>query len=289
VGALAAAGIVASLMQALVVPLVPELPELLGTSASNASWAITATLLAGAVATPVVGRLGDLYGKRRMLLVSLFVLVAGSVICALADSLVPVVIGRALQGTSMGIIALGISIMRDAIPPERLGSGMALMSSSLGIGAALGIPGAALVAENADWHALFWASAGLGLLVALLVWRIVPASPTRPGGRFDAIGAPRVATGVGAAAPRWGCSPPRPSSCCCGARTSCACRSRSSTSAPAPAVRCWSPIWRPSWSVSRCTPPCWCPSSSSSSPRRPATGWASRWSRPACGWRPPGW
>src|SRR5690242_743799 len=88
---MAVAGIVASLMQTLVVPLVGELPKLLGTSASNASWVITATLLAGAVTTPVIGRLGDLYGKRRMMLVCAVPLIAGSVICALAGSLVPMI------------------------------------------------------------------------------------------------------------------------------------------------------------------------------------------------------
>lgn len=121
VAVLAFAGIVVSLMQTLVIPLVPELPGYLGASASDTTWAITATLLAGAVATPVVGRLGDMYGKRRMLLASLAMLVAGSAVCALSDSLVPMVVGRTLQGLSAGVIALGISIMRDELPPERLG------------------------------------------------------------------------------------------------------------------------------------------------------------------------
>src|SRR5262245_33065974 len=110
---LAFAGVVVSLMQTLVIPLVPKLPSLLGAPASDTAWAITATLLAGAVATPWVGRLGDMYGKRRMLLVSLAILVAGSVVCALSDSLTPMVVGRAMQGLAAGVIALGISIMRD--------------------------------------------------------------------------------------------------------------------------------------------------------------------------------
>ncbi|WP_141753692.1 MFS transporter, partial [Streptomyces luteocolor] len=78
VGILAFAGIVAAITQTLVVPLIAELPVLLDTSASNASWVITATLLAAAVATPVAGRLGDMFGKRRMLLASLLPLVVGS-------------------------------------------------------------------------------------------------------------------------------------------------------------------------------------------------------------------
>ncbi|OKI44654.1 hypothetical protein A6A29_35140 [Streptomyces sp. TSRI0281] len=74
---LALAGVVVALMQTIVIPLVPELPRLLDASAADTTWAITATLLAGAVATPVMGRLGDMYGKRRMLLVSLGLLAPG--------------------------------------------------------------------------------------------------------------------------------------------------------------------------------------------------------------------
>src|SRR5699024_12373203 len=154
--------IVVSLMQSLIIPIIPELPALLHASASDAAWAITATLLAAAVATPTMGRLGDMYGKRRMLLVSVVALVAGSVIGALTDSLGPMIVARALQGFSAGVIALGISIMRDELPSERLGSSIALMSASLGVGGALGLPAAAFLAENADWHVLFWASAALG-------------------------------------------------------------------------------------------------------------------------------
>lgn len=189
VAVLALAGITVSLMQTLVIPLIPALPGLLHASAADATWAITATLLAGAVATPTMGRLGDMYGKRRMLLISLGALVAGSAVGALSDSLVPMVAGRTLQGLAAGVIPLGISIMRDELPAERLGSATALMSASLGVGGALGLPAAALLAENADWHALFWTSAGLGVVVTALVVALVPESPVRTGGRFDVPGA----------------------------------------------------------------------------------------------------
>ncbi|MFE2723223.1 MFS transporter [Kitasatospora sp. NPDC059327] len=196
VAALAFAGITVAVMQTIVIPIIPALPGLLHTSASNASWALTATLLAGAVATPVSGRLGDLFGKRRMLLASLVLMIVGSVVAALGSSLVPVVVGRALQGAAAGVIPLGISIMRDVLPRERLGSAMGLMSSSLGIGGALGLPAAAVVAQRADWHWLFWGSAGLGVLAAALVLTIVPESPDRTGGRFDAIGAAGLSAGL---------------------------------------------------------------------------------------------
>jgi MFS family permease len=193
---LALGGIVVSLMQTLVIPLIPKLPALLGASAADTPWVITATLLASAVATPVVGRLGDMYGKRRMLLISLALLVTGSVVAALSDTLTPMVVGRALQGLAAGVIPLGISIMRDELPAERLGSATALMSASLGVGAALGLPASAFLAEQADWHLLFWIAAGLGALVAVLVLTCVPESDVRTGGRFDLTGAIGLSTAL---------------------------------------------------------------------------------------------
>lgn len=185
---LAFCGAVVAVMQTLVVPLLPHVPGLTGSSPAAAGWLVTITLLTGAVFTPVLGRAGDMYGKRRVLLASLGVLTAGSVMCAVTSDIGWLIGGRGLQGTALAVIPLGISIIRDELPPERILPSIALMSSTLGIGAAIGIPAAALVVENFDWHAMFWASAALGLFDCLLVLWIVPESPLRTAGRFDAPG-----------------------------------------------------------------------------------------------------
>lgn len=189
VAVLAFTGIVVSLMQTLVIPLIPQLPTLLDASAADTAWAITATLLAGAVAVPVMGRLGDMFGKRLLLLISLALMIAGSITGALSESLVPLIVGRALQGLAAGVIPLGISVMRDVLPREKLAGATATMGASLGVGGALGLPAAALIAEYADWHFLFWISAALGVVVAVLVVITVPESKVRTGGTFDAVGA----------------------------------------------------------------------------------------------------
>ncbi|WP_406363676.1 MFS transporter [Streptomyces sp. NBC_01579] len=193
---LAFAGITVAVMQTLLVPVIKDLPALLHTDPSNATWVLTATLLAGAVATPIMGRLGDLYGKRKMLLTSLAVMVIGSLICAFTDQLVVMIAGRALQGFAMGAIPLGIGIMRDELPREKLGSAMALMSSSIGVGGGLALPAAALVAQHADWHTLFFGAAGLGVLSMALTVLAVPETSLRAPGRFDLPGALGLSLGL---------------------------------------------------------------------------------------------
>ncbi|MEU0332893.1 MFS transporter [Streptomyces sp. NPDC006193] len=193
---LAFAGIVVAVMQTLLVPVVKDLPQLLDTAPSNATWVLTSTLLSGAVATPIMGRLGDLYGKRRMLILSLAVMVAGALVSALTSQLLTMIAGRALQGFAMGAIPLGIGLMRDMLPRERLGSAMALMSSSIGVGGGLALPAAALVAQHTDWHVLFYGAAGLGVLAIALTLLAVPESPVRAGGTFDLPGALGLSTGL---------------------------------------------------------------------------------------------
>lgn len=189
VAILALTGMAVSIMQTIVVPLLPHLPDILHTSAENSSWVLTVTLMVGAVFTPIAGRLGDMLGKRRMLMITTTMMVVGSVLCAFSSSLVPMLIGRALQGMSLGSIALGISLMRDILPKERLGSAVALMSATLGIGGAIGLPLSALVAQNLSWHYLFVGSAVLGAIAFIAVLLVIPESKVRSGGSFDARGA----------------------------------------------------------------------------------------------------
>ncbi|SIS21246.1 MFS transporter [Williamsia sterculiae] len=189
-------GMVAALMQTLVIPIQPELPKLLGTSVSSASWVITATLLGGAVAMPIAGRLGDMFGKQRVLIASALFLAAGSLVAALSDSVLPLVAGRTLQGLAMGFIPVGISLMREVTPPRLTSSAVAAMSATLGVGGAIGLPLSAWVAESLDWHALFWVSLGLALVVLVLIATLIPHVDDQHGGRLDVVGALGLIVGL---------------------------------------------------------------------------------------------
>lgn len=208
-------GLAAALTQTLVIPIQSELPQLLGTTPANASWVITATLLAAAVSMPVAGRVADLLGKQRVLVVSAGILLVGSVVCALGDSLVPVLVGRTLQGMAMGFIPVGISLLREITPPSMTSTSIAAMSATLGVGGAIGLPLSAWIADAYDWHALFWLSAGLAAVILLATVLAVPHVRDAGGGRLDVVGAVGLAVGLVAflvgvsKATEWGWGDPR--------------------------------------------------------------------------------
>jgi MFS family permease len=124
-----------------------------------------------------------------MLVVSMGFLLVGSVVSAVGGSLATMVVGRALQGLAMGAIALGISVLRDELPPEKVGAGVARMSATMGVGGAIGLPLAAFIADRASWHTLFWVTAGLAAVCGVAVLLLVPESPVRTPARFDVLGA----------------------------------------------------------------------------------------------------
>lgn len=193
---LAIAGVTGSFMMTMVIPLQPQLPVLLDASAGDTAWIVTVTLLVSAIVTPIAGKLGDMYGKRLMILVLLGLVLMGSVIAALATTLGPVLFARALQGAGLAVIPLGVSILRDILPTRELGAATALVTASVGLGSSLAQPISAFLAEHVGWHAIFWVGAALAAVCFLLVRLTVPVRTRRSGGRFDFAGAVGLALGL---------------------------------------------------------------------------------------------
>lgn len=185
IATLALAGLSAAFSQTVLIPIQGALPDLLGAPASQTAWVITVTLLASAIFTPIAGRLGDMYGKRRVSLVLMVFLIVGSLLASIADTLTPLLVGRAFQGLSMGVIPLGMSLLRDVVDKKRLGTAIAIVSATLGVGGAIGLPLSAVVTEYYNWHMLFVFSAGLAALVMLCIFFVVPSTKTRAYGRVD--------------------------------------------------------------------------------------------------------
>ncbi|NMO51634.1 MFS transporter [Actinoplanes sp. TBRC 11911] len=177
-----------SLTQSLLVPVLGEVGTDLHASGDGAAWILTSTLLVGAVAVPAFGRLGDLYGTRRMVIVALAALVLGSLICAFAHDLSTMIVGRSVVGISVATVPLSISLVGVTLPREHSGSGIALISAMLGVGGALGLPLAGVIAQYADYHVLFWICVAGGILaIPGIVW-LVPSPERSAHGRMDIIG-----------------------------------------------------------------------------------------------------
>lgn len=188
-----------ALMQSLVIPIQSDLPRLLGTDPSNASWAVTATLLAAAVTMPVSGRLADMFGKKLVLSISAAVLVVGSVVAALSDTLTPFLVGRALQGMAMGYIPVAISMVREIAPPQQRASAVAAVSATMGVGGAIGLPLSAWLAEDFSWHGLFWTSGALAAVILVATLVVVPHVRDQHPGRLDLVGIVGLAVGLSSA------------------------------------------------------------------------------------------
>lgn len=194
--ALCFGGLTAALTQTMVIPIQSELPRLLGTSAANAAWVVTITLLCAAVTMPITGRVADMVGKQRVLVASAVILLTGSIVCALSDSLAPILVGRGLQGMAMGFIPVGIALLREIVPPHMAATAIAAMSATLGVGGAIGLPLSAWIVEAGNWHVLFWVSAAIAALVLVAIGVLVPHVHDGSPARFDVPGAIGLAVGL---------------------------------------------------------------------------------------------
>jgi EmrB/QacA subfamily drug resistance transporter len=185
-----------SLLQSLVAPALPDIQEATGASASAVSWILTSYLLAASVATPILGRLGDIHGKERVLFWVLVALAVGTLLSAIASSLPLLIAGRVIQGAAGGIFPLAFSILRDEFPRERVAGAIGMMSSLLGIGGGLGVVLAGVIVDNLSYHWLFWIPLVAIVLSAALTWRYVPESPVRAPGRINWTGAVLLSAGL---------------------------------------------------------------------------------------------
>ena len=171
-----------SLLQSMTVPTLPLLQEELGADQAAASWIITAQLLAAAVATPIIGRLGDALGKNRVLVVAVGSLAVGSLVAALATSIEVLIAARVVQGIGGGVIPLAFGIARDEFPPHRRASAISIISSLLAVGFGVGIVIAGPIVDVVGLHWLFVIPAVVSALAAVAAAVVIPASPVRAAG-----------------------------------------------------------------------------------------------------------
>ena len=190
------AGVSYSLSQTLLAPALPAIISSLDTSPESASWLLTGFLLSASVSTPVIGKLGDVHGKGRVLAGVMAIFTTGGVICALSNSIGPMIVGRVLEGVSGGVYPLAYSIVKETFPPQRVAGGLAMVSVLVGFGAAMGLLLAGVIVEYLGVPWLFWTSL-LGIPAAILALRFIPSNPAPLRRRIDWWGAAIMSASLG--------------------------------------------------------------------------------------------
>ncbi|MFL5860905.1 MAG: MFS transporter [Solirubrobacteraceae bacterium] len=181
----ALAGMAYSMLSSAVIPALPSIQHSLGATETGVTWLLTGYLLSASVATSIIGRLGDMYGKERLLLITLAILAGGTIVSALATSLGPMIVGRIIQGAGGGIFPLAFGIVRDEFPRERVAGSIGILSSILGIGGGIGIVLGGLIVEHLNYHWLYWIPLVVTVAAGICTWRFVPESPVRVPGRVN--------------------------------------------------------------------------------------------------------
>lgn len=193
---MAAAVFLLSMIQTLVVPVLPEIGTQLGASATAVGWVTTSTMLTASAVTPLLGRLGDVFGHRRVILAALVVTLAGSILAAVTHSIELLIAGRVLQGASFGLFPLAISVLRQALPKEKLTGAMAITASALGVGSGIALVATGLLTQGgADYRRIFWLCVGMTVVVLVLSAIAIPRLPGQ-GGRVDYRGAAVLGVGL---------------------------------------------------------------------------------------------
>jgi EmrB/QacA subfamily drug resistance transporter len=193
---LATSALCYALSQTMLAPALPRIQEELGTSTTDISWVLTAFLLSASISTPILGRLGDMFGKKRMLMLTLILFTLGSLIGALSHSIEVLLLARFVQGFSSGVFPLAYGIVRDEFPAEKAASGIGLVSGTFGIGGGIGLACSGAIVDNLSYEWIFWISGAVALLTLAATRLWVPESPSRNPGRIDWMGAGLLAGGL---------------------------------------------------------------------------------------------
>ena len=174
-----------ALLQSLVIPALTTIQVDLHTTQNTVTWVVTAYLLSASIFTPVLGRIGDMVGKERMMVVALGSLAVGSVVAGIAHSVVVLIIGRAIQGIGGGVLPLAFGIIRDEFPRDKLASAIGTMAALTAVGGGLGLVVAGPILSNLGFHWLFWIPLIMTSAAALLTHLLVPESPVRVKGTIS--------------------------------------------------------------------------------------------------------
>lgn len=174
-----------ALLQSLVVPVLSTVQVGLHTTQSTVTWVLTAYLLSASIFTPIMGRLGDMYGKARFLSYAVGALAIGSLLAALAGSISVMIVARVIQGIGGGVLPLSFGIVRDEFPREKVPGAIGIIAALAGAGAGFGIVLAGPIVTALDYHWLFWIPMIVMAAGTIAAHFVVPESRVRTPGKLS--------------------------------------------------------------------------------------------------------
>jgi predicted MFS family arabinose efflux permease len=189
-------GALVAIVSSLGALLIPSIAQADHVNLSTAQWLLTAALLAGALATPIMGRLADGPRQRDVIFGALVVVMVGCVLAAVSDRFIVVVAGRALQGVGLGLLPVTMAIARRHLSAEKAGRAIATLSITVAVGGGLGYPLTGLITEVANFHAAFWFGAVMVAMALVAAALILPPASSTPARPFDTPGAVALSLGV---------------------------------------------------------------------------------------------
>jgi EmrB/QacA subfamily drug resistance transporter len=174
-----------ALLQSLVIPVLTTVQHQLHTSQDAVTWVLTAYLLSASIMTPILGRVGDMTGKRRVFVATLVALAVGSLLAAVASSIAMMIVARVIQGFAGGMLPVAFGIIRDEFPAQRVAGAVGAIAALTAVGAGLGIVLAGPIVDALGYRWLFWLPLALTVAAAVSALLFVPESPVRTPGRVS--------------------------------------------------------------------------------------------------------
>lgn len=180
-----AVALLVNYVETMVIPGIPTIQKEYGITSSLASWITSIFLIAGAATTPLFGKFGDIYGKRKMFILVLTLYIIGLVIAAFSSTIYDLLAARAIQGMGFAIVPLALALLADKLPPEKLGIAQGAISSTFAIGAAFGLIVGAYIEEYYGWRDAFMIALVLSLLLLILSLKIIEKDTTKQHVKVD--------------------------------------------------------------------------------------------------------
>jgi MFS family permease len=159
--------------ETMLIPAIPDLIKDFNVSYSTSAWILTTYLLVGAVMTPISGKLSDIYGKKKMLLIIMIFYLVGVSIAGFATSIYFLIIARAIQGIGMSMFPIAFSIIRDQFPREKISIGQGVITSMFASGAVIGLSVGGTIIKHYGWEATFFSIIPVAIALLIIIWRFI--------------------------------------------------------------------------------------------------------------------